>query len=59
MQVNIAGDLVAVGNQNSGTVVVVRRDPATGALGDEVASVSVGPQGVDGNGGLSSVAWAE
>ncbi|KFZ24105.1 hypothetical protein V502_01413 [Pseudogymnoascus sp. VKM F-4520 (FW-2644)] len=59
MQINAAGDLVAIGNQNSGTVVVVSRDPATGALGDEVASVSVGPEGVDGVGGLSSVAWAE
>ncbi|KFY35508.1 hypothetical protein V494_05846 [Pseudogymnoascus sp. VKM F-4513 (FW-928)] len=59
MQINAAGDLVAIGNQNSGTVVIVSRDPATGALGDEVASVSVGPEGYNGNGGLSSVAWAE
>ncbi|OBT64322.1 hypothetical protein VE03_06788 [Pseudogymnoascus sp. 23342-1-I1] len=59
MQVNAAGDLVAVGNQNSGTVVVVRRDVGTGALGGVVASVVVGPEGVDGNGGLSSVVWAE
>lgn len=59
MQINAAGDLVAIGNQNSGTVVVVSRDPATGALGDEVASVSVGPEGVNGVGGLSSVVWAE
>ncbi|KFY26707.1 hypothetical protein V493_03921 [Pseudogymnoascus sp. VKM F-4281 (FW-2241)] len=59
MQINAAGDLVAIGNQNSGTVVIVSRDPTTGALGDEVASVSVGPEGYDGVGGLSSVAWAE
>ncbi|KFY00867.1 hypothetical protein O988_03071 [Pseudogymnoascus sp. VKM F-3808] len=59
MQVNAAGDLVAIGNQDSGTVVIVSRDPATGVLGAEVASVSVGPIGVDGVGGLSSVAWAE
>ncbi|OBT54925.1 hypothetical protein VE04_04995 [Pseudogymnoascus sp. 24MN13] len=59
MQINAAGDLVAIGNQNSGTVVVVSRKPATGAFGNEVASVSVGPQGFNGNGGLSSVVWAE
>jgi 6-phosphogluconolactonase (cycloisomerase 2 family) len=59
MTINKAGDLVAVGNQNSGTVVIVARDPATGAMMGEVASVSVGPEGTNGNGGLSSVIWAE
>jgi 6-phosphogluconolactonase (cycloisomerase 2 family) len=57
--VNKAGNYVAIGNQNSGTVVIVKRDPATGELGDRVASISVGSTGNDGNGGMNSVTWME
>ena len=51
--------MVAVGDQESGTVVIVERDPITGQLGCELASVVVGPKGSAGQGGLSSVIWNE
>jgi 6-phosphogluconolactonase (cycloisomerase 2 family) len=38
---NSAGSLVAVGNQNSGSVVVLRRDVATGLIGDVLAEAEV------------------
>jgi 6-phosphogluconolactonase (cycloisomerase 2 family) len=57
--VNKAGTFVAIGNQNSGTVAIVKRDPVTGALGQLVASTSVGSTGSDGNGGMNSVTWME
>ncbi|KFY90621.1 hypothetical protein V500_05085 [Pseudogymnoascus sp. VKM F-4518 (FW-2643)] len=59
LQINKAGDLVAIGNQNSGTVVIVARNPTSGKLGKEVARVKVGPQATNGDGGLSSVIWDE
>lgn len=59
LQINKAGDLIAIGNQNSGTVVIVARDPISGELGKEVASVRVGPEVKNGHGGLSSVIWDE
>ena len=51
--------MVAVGDEESGTVVIVERDLRTGELGCELASVMVGPEGSDGQGGLSSVIWYE
>ena len=38
---NSAGNLLAVGNQNSGNVVVLRRDVATGLIGDVLAETEV------------------
>jgi 6-phosphogluconolactonase (cycloisomerase 2 family) len=58
--INKAGDLVAIGNQASATVAVVRRDPETGDLGEEVAVLQVGEPGKVGTAeGLSSVIWDE
>ncbi|KAL4895145.1 Lactonase, 7-bladed beta-propeller-domain-containing protein [Aspergillus ambiguus] len=58
--VNAAGDRVAIGNQASATVVVVRRDVRTGALGAELARLQVGQPGQVGTStGLSSVIWVE
>lgn len=56
--INRAGDLVAIGNQASATLVIVRRDRETGDLGDEVASLPVGEPGKVGTAeGLTSVVW--
>ncbi|CAI7584685.1 unnamed protein product [Penicillium discolor] len=58
--INRAGNLVAIGNQASATVAIVRRDPETGNLGEEVASLQVGEPGKVGTAeGLSSVIWDE
>lgn len=57
--VNKAGTFVAIGNQNSATVAIVKRDPVTGNLGDLAARISIGATGSDGNGGMSSVVWME
>ncbi|GAB1215285.1 hypothetical protein ATERTT37_004471 [Aspergillus terreus] len=57
---NAAGDLVAIANQASSTLAVVKRDVATGALGEEVAHLQVGEPGPVGTlTGLSSVIWLE
>jgi 6-phosphogluconolactonase (cycloisomerase 2 family) len=57
---NQKGDLVAVGNQVSSNVVIVERNPETGKLGKEVASLQVGKVGTPGKGdGLSSLVWYE
>lgn len=56
--INKAGNLVAIGNQASATVSIVRRDQKTGALGDQVAILQVGKSGKVGSAeGLSSVIW--
>ncbi len=58
--INRAGDLVAIGDQNSSMVVIVKRDPNTGRMGDMVAKVQLGSQVAAGSfGGLSSVIWDE
>lgn len=58
--INKAGDLVAIGDQSSSNVAVVRRNPQTGKLGEMVANLQVGPPGEVGTAqGLSSVIWAE
>ncbi|KAJ5627452.1 hypothetical protein N7528_004879 [Penicillium herquei] len=60
MVINRAGDLVAIGNQASSTVAIVRRDRTTGDLGEQVAILKVGETGTVGTSeGLSSVIWAE
>jgi 6-phosphogluconolactonase (cycloisomerase 2 family) len=38
---NSAGNLLAVGNQNSANVVVLQRDVATGLIGDVLAEAEV------------------
>ncbi|KAJ5142229.1 hypothetical protein N7526_003224 [Penicillium atrosanguineum] len=58
--INKAGDLVAIGNQASANVVIVRRNRLTGDLGEKVAMLQVGETGTVGSAeGLSSVVWEE
>ncbi|KAK0115651.1 hypothetical protein ONS95_000079 [Cadophora gregata] len=58
--INNAGDLMAIGDQTTANVVVVRRDPVTGRLGPQVASLRVGVTGnAENDDGLSSVLWDE
>ncbi|CAL5874991.1 uncharacterized protein PFLUO_LOCUS9294 [Penicillium psychrofluorescens] len=58
--INRAGDLVAIGNQASATVAIVRRDRESGILGEQVAILQVGEPGKVGTTeGLSSVIWDE
>ena len=58
--INRAGDLVAIGNQASATVTIVRRNRETGDLGEEIAVLQVGEPGTVGTAqGLSSVIWDE
>jgi 6-phosphogluconolactonase (cycloisomerase 2 family) len=58
--INRAGDLVAIGNQATSTVAIVRRDRETGNLGEEIAILQVGEPGTVGTAeGLSSVIWDE
>lgn len=39
---NTAGNLVAVGNQNSQNVVILARDVVTGLIGEPLARVTIG-----------------
>lgn len=58
--INRAGDLVAIGNQATSTISIVRRDRQTGDLGEELAVLQVGEPGKVGTAeGLSSVIWEE
>ncbi|CZT04512.1 hypothetical protein WAI453_011540 [Rhynchosporium graminicola] len=58
--INKAGDLMAIGDQTTANVVVVKRDPATGQLGPQLASLRVGSVGrAENDDGLSSVLWDE
>ncbi|KAJ5590016.1 hypothetical protein N7450_003988 [Penicillium hetheringtonii] len=58
--VNRAGDLVAIGNQASANVAIVKRDRVSGELGEKVAVLQVGEPGKVGSAeGLSSVIWEE
>lgn len=57
---NKAGDLLAIGNQASASVAVVRRDVGSGKLGEMLASVDVGEKGKVGAAeGLSSVVFGD
>lgn len=59
-QINSAGDLVAVGGQTSSNVAILKRDPVSGKLGDQVASLVVATPGRAGEeDGLSAVIWVE
>ncbi|KAF4635633.1 hypothetical protein G7Y89_g2457 [Cudoniella acicularis] len=58
--INKAGDLVVIGDQTTANVVVVKRDPATGLLGTQVASMRIGSVGqAENDNGLSAVLWDE
>jgi 6-phosphogluconolactonase (cycloisomerase 2 family) len=58
--INKAGDMVVIGDQTTANVVVVKRDPVTGYLGQQLASLRVGPVGTPENDdGLSAVLWDE
>ncbi|KAG4442887.1 hypothetical protein IFR05_001591 [Cadophora sp. M221] len=58
--INNAGDLMVIGDQTTANVVVVKRDPVTGKLGPQVASLRVGVTGnAENDDGLSSVLWDE
>lgn len=57
---NKAGDLLAIGNQASASVAVVRRDVGSGKLGEMLATVDVGEKGTVGAAeGLSSVVFGD
>jgi len=58
--INKAGDLVAIGDQTTANVAVVKRDNTTGLLGEQVASLRIGTVGTPENDdGLSAVLWDE
>jgi 6-phosphogluconolactonase (cycloisomerase 2 family) len=53
-----AGDLVAIGDQTTANVAVVKRNNETGLLGPQVASMRIGSVGQPENdNGLSAVLW--
>ena len=57
---NKAGDMVAVGNQLSATVIIFKRNTISGLLGDFLAVAVVGENStLTELGGLSSVIWDE
>ena len=56
--VSKAGDLVVIGDQTTANVVVVKRNPTTGKLGPQLASLRVGTVGqAENDNGLSAVLW--
>lgn len=58
--INKAGDMVAIGDQTTSNVAIVKRDRSTGQLGDLVANLRIGAAGRPENeDGLSAVVWAE
>ncbi|KAF2178795.1 putative isomerase YbhE [Zopfia rhizophila CBS 207.26] len=58
--INKAGDLVAIGDQTTANVAIVRRVPATGKLTGQVANLRIGAAGTPENeDGVSAVVWAE
>lgn len=58
--INKAGDYVAIGDQTTANVAIVKRDTATGKLGDRVADLRIGSTGIPENeDGVSAVVWAE
>ncbi|KAJ5653696.1 hypothetical protein N7490_000699 [Penicillium lividum] len=60
MVINRKGDLVAIGDQSTATVAIIRRNRKTGDLGERVAVLQVGEPGKVGTStGLSSVIWED
>jgi 6-phosphogluconolactonase (cycloisomerase 2 family) len=58
--INAAGDYVAIGDQTTANVAIVKRDTATGKLKEQVASLRIGSAGTPENeDGVSAVVWAE
>lgn len=59
--INKRGTLVAIGDQASSNVAIVKRDPQSGKLGNLVANLQVGEPGQASNSstGLSSIIWEE
>jgi 6-phosphogluconolactonase (cycloisomerase 2 family) len=62
--INKAGDYVAIGNQRSENVAIVKRDPKTGKLGKRVAELKITGKKVEKKDdeiptGLTAVVWAE
>jgi 6-phosphogluconolactonase (cycloisomerase 2 family) len=58
--INKAGDYVAIGDQTTANVAIVKRDPATGKLTGQVANLRIGSAGTPENeDGVSAVVWAE
>ena len=59
-EINKAGDFVAIGDQTTANVAIVKRDPATGKLTGQVANLRIGSAGTAENeDGVSAVVWAE
>ncbi|OSS50782.1 hypothetical protein B5807_04518 [Epicoccum nigrum] len=60
-EINKAGDYVAIGDQKSDNVAIVKRDTETGKLGPLVANLTVtgGSSGEGNPVGLNTVIWAE
>jgi 6-phosphogluconolactonase (cycloisomerase 2 family) len=53
-----AGDFMVIGDQTTANVVVVKRDPTTGQLGPQLASMRIGTVGTaESDNGLSAVLW--
>ncbi|KAG9238730.1 Lactonase, 7-bladed beta-propeller-domain-containing protein [Amylocarpus encephaloides] len=56
--INKAGDFIVIGDQTTANVVVAKRDPATGLIGAQVASMRIGSTGrPENDDGLSAVLW--
>lgn len=58
--INKAGDYVAIGDQTTANVAIVQRDPTTGKLTGQAATLRIGSAGTPENeDGVSAVVWAE
>ncbi|PGH17476.1 hypothetical protein AJ79_01076 [Helicocarpus griseus UAMH5409] len=58
--INAAGDLVAIGDQTTSNVAIVKRDVETGKLGDLVGNLRIGVEGTpESEDGLSAVLWID
>lgn len=58
--INKAGDYIAIGDQTTANVAIVKRDPATGKLTGQAANLRISTVGTPENeDGVSAVVWAE
>jgi 6-phosphogluconolactonase (cycloisomerase 2 family) len=58
--INQAGDYVAIGDQTTANVAIVKRDTTTGRLTGQAATLRIGSAGTPENeDGVSAVVWAE